>query len=147
MLDSLHRAGREWRITFESASLDAILAAVQSGLGIAALPVVAIQDFALTRFHAIPLPGPPVVEFGMFRAATGMSSRARTIVPPILDGSTEIVTVEQLTAGRHAGMGSPRVERPSPPSTTRTVPSPLQNRRCSPWTTSSPLRTAGFRCD
>jgi len=101
MLDSLHRAGREWRITFESASLDAILAAVQSGLGIAALPVVAIQDFALTRFHAIPLPGPPVVEFGMFRAATGMSSRARTIVPPILDGSTELVTVEQLTAGRH----------------------------------------------
>src|SRR5260370_30988662 len=102
MLRCLHRAGREWRFTFESASLDGILAAVQSGLGITALPVVAIQDFALARFHAIPLPGPPMVEFGMFRAATGMSSKARAIVPPLLDGSTEIVTVEQLTSRRHA---------------------------------------------
>ena len=78
MLDSLHRAGRDWRITFENASLDAILAAVQSGLGISALPAMAIQNFELTRFHAIRLPSPPVVEFGMFRAATGMPSSAPT---------------------------------------------------------------------
>ena len=105
MMHSLHRAGRDWRITFESASLDAILAAVRSGLGITALPAMAIRDFALTRFHAIALPGPPVVEFGMFRSATGMASSARTTVEaeltPILDGSTEIVTVEQLSAGGH----------------------------------------------
>jgi DNA-binding transcriptional LysR family regulator len=106
MLDSLHKAGRDWRVTFESASLDAILAAVQSGLGVTALPAAAIQDFALTRFHAIELPRPPVVEFGMFRAATGTPSSARTTVEaeltPILDGSTEIVTVEQLSAGGDA---------------------------------------------
>ena len=77
MLDSLSRAGRDWRVTFESASLDAILAAVQSGLGIAALPVAAIRDFALTRFHAIKLPRSPRVEFGMFRAATGMPAAHR----------------------------------------------------------------------
>jgi DNA-binding transcriptional LysR family regulator len=74
MLDSLHRAGRDWRITFESASLDAILSAVQSGLGITALPAVVIQDFALARFHAIHLPRTPVVEFGLFRAATAIPS-------------------------------------------------------------------------
>jgi len=77
MLDSLSRAGRDWRVTFESASLDATLAAVQSGLGIAALPVAAIRDFALTRFHAIKLPRLPRVEFGMFRAATDMPAAHR----------------------------------------------------------------------
>jgi DNA-binding transcriptional LysR family regulator len=105
MLDSLHRAGRDWRITFESASLDAIVAAVQSGLGIAALPAMAIQNFELARFHAIELPGPPVIEFGMFRVATRIPSCARGAVEaelaPILDRSTEIVTLERLSVGGH----------------------------------------------
>jgi DNA-binding transcriptional LysR family regulator len=70
MLGSLRRAGRDYRVTFQSASLDAVLAAVQSGLGIAALPAATITDFALSRFHAIELPEPPMIEFGMFRAAT-----------------------------------------------------------------------------
>jgi DNA-binding transcriptional LysR family regulator len=106
MLDALHRAGRDWRITFESASLDAIVAAVQSGLGITALPAMAIQNFELARFRAVRLPGPPVVEFGMFRAATGMTSSAPPTVEaeliPMLDGSTEIVTLEQISAAGHA---------------------------------------------
>jgi DNA-binding transcriptional LysR family regulator len=106
MLDSLRRAGRDWRITFESASLDAIVAAVQSGLGITALPAMAIQNFELARFHAIQLPGPPVVEFGMFRAAASVPSNARSAVEPelnrILDLSTEIVTRERLSVGGHA---------------------------------------------
>ena len=117
MLDSLQSAGRDWRITFESASLDAILAAVRSGLGITALPAVAIQDFALTRFHAIQLPGAPVVECGMFRAATGRLSSAPTTVDaeliPMLDGSTEIETVEQLSAAGHAAQAS--LESSTPP--------------------------------
>src|SRR3981081_1853216 len=100
MLDSLRRAGRDWRITFESASLDAIVAAVQSGLGITALPAMAIQNFELARFHAIQLPCPPVVEFGMFRAAASVPSNARSAVEaelkPIVDGSTETVTLDRL---------------------------------------------------
>jgi len=110
MLDSLHRAGRDWRITFESASLDAILSAVQSGLGITALPAVVIQDFALTRFHAVRLLRPPVVEFGMFRAATALLSRAYTAVEGALattfDGSRETVTVEQASPAGHAAQTS-----------------------------------------
>jgi DNA-binding transcriptional LysR family regulator len=105
MLDSLHRAGRDWRITFESASLDAILSAVQSGLGITALPAVVIQDFALTRFHAIHLPHTPVVEFGMFRAATCVASSAHITVEsrltPIFDGHPETVAVEQASLVGH----------------------------------------------
>lgn len=110
MLDSLHRAGRDWRITFESASLDAILAAVQSGLGITALPAVVIQDCALTRFHAIHLPRTPVVEFGMFRAATRVASSAHTSVEAglarIFTGSTETVAVEQSSLAGHSARTS-----------------------------------------
>jgi DNA-binding transcriptional LysR family regulator len=99
MLDSLHKAGRDWRITLESASLDAILSAVQSGLGITALPAVVIQDFALTRFHAIRLPRTPVVEFGLFRGVPRFVSNARSAVEAgltrIFDGRSEPVTVEQ----------------------------------------------------
>ena len=38
LLDTLRETGRAWRVAFESTSLDAILAATQSGLGIAVLP-------------------------------------------------------------------------------------------------------------
>jgi DNA-binding transcriptional LysR family regulator len=94
MLDSLRRAGRDWRVTFESASRDAVVAAVQSGLGIAALPVAAITDFALSRFEAIELPPPPMIEFGMFRsaAATDMPNGARSTfearLAPMFDANT-----------------------------------------------------------
>ena len=97
MLDSLHRAGRDWRITFESASLDAILSAVQSGLGITALPAVAIQDLALTRFHAIHLPRTPVVEFGLFRAATVIPS-AHAAVEAALSPILELIELFRLFA-------------------------------------------------
>jgi len=105
LLDSLRRAGRNWRITFESASLDAILAAVRSGIGIAALSAATIHEFALRRFHAIQLPRPPEIAFGMFRAATSTpssaNSAAESALDPIFDESTETVMFDQASpAGR-----------------------------------------------
>ena len=69
MLDSLRQAGRQWRVTFESASLDAILAATRSGLGIAALPAEVVRSSNLVHVESDHLPPMPKLEFGLFRAA------------------------------------------------------------------------------
>ena len=101
MLDSLRCSERAWRVVLESTSFDAILAAVQSGLGITALPALAIQEFALARFRAVHLPRPPVIEFGMFRAATCLSSCTSTSLEPfdpVFDGSSEAVALPQAAA-------------------------------------------------
>ena len=79
MLDSLRRAGREWRVRFESTSLDAILAATQSGLGIAALPAEAVRSSNLARVGSAHLPPPPNIEFGLFHAAA-LPQAAQTLV-------------------------------------------------------------------
>jgi DNA-binding transcriptional LysR family regulator len=84
MLNSLRRAGWEWQVTFESASLDAILAATQSGLGMAALPAEAIRNCHLIRPQTIHLPAPPRIPFGLFRAST-LPSEARTLLEIALD--------------------------------------------------------------
>ena len=49
MLSSLSASGLDWRVAFESTSLDAVLGAVQSGLGVAALPIEAIRKSRLSR--------------------------------------------------------------------------------------------------
>jgi DNA-binding transcriptional LysR family regulator len=67
LLDSLRTAGWEWRVAFESASVDAILTAVQSGLGIAALPEETIRSSRLTRVESIGLPPAPKIQLGVFR--------------------------------------------------------------------------------
>jgi len=79
MLDSLRRAGWEWRLAFESASLDAVLTATQSGLGIAALPVQEIRKFKLGRVLRMELPTPPSIRLGLFRRAA-LPSGARTLL-------------------------------------------------------------------
>jgi len=79
MLDSLRRAGREWRVAFESTSLDAILAATQSGLGIAALPAEAVRSSNLARVESTHLPPAPNIEFGLFRA-TALPTAAQTLL-------------------------------------------------------------------
>jgi DNA-binding transcriptional LysR family regulator len=73
MLQSLRTAGRDWRVTFESASMDAILTAVQSSLGVAALPAAAIRNFKLTSVQSAGLPPAPKIQFGLFRS--GVSPR------------------------------------------------------------------------
>ena len=123
MLDSLHRAGRDYRVTFESASLDAILAAVQSGLGIAALPVAAIRRSALSRFNAIALPRAPVVEFGMFRSASGVSRSVQT--------SLEEALAPMLSASANdmAGLDKPVSDGPSKQFRLETSAAPILLRR------------------
>jgi DNA-binding transcriptional LysR family regulator len=83
MLQSLRTGGWGWRVTFESASMDAILTAVQSGLGVAALPAAAIRDFKLTNMQSVGLPLAPRLQFGLFR--NGVSPRgARTVLEDVL---------------------------------------------------------------
>jgi DNA-binding transcriptional LysR family regulator len=69
MLESLRAAGWTWRISFESSSFDAILTATHSGLGLAVLPMDAIQRGKLVAVTDTGLPPAPQIEFGMFSAA------------------------------------------------------------------------------
>ncbi len=83
MLNSLSRAGWTWRVCFESGSLDAILAATQSALGVAALPA-AILNGKLARVQNAKLPPAPQIQFGLFRT-TSLPSAARTVLEIVLD--------------------------------------------------------------
>jgi DNA-binding transcriptional LysR family regulator len=67
MLDSLRAAGWGWQVIFESASVDAILTAVQSGLGIAALPPATIRNSHLIALQNTGLPAAPTIQFGLYR--------------------------------------------------------------------------------
>jgi DNA-binding transcriptional LysR family regulator len=69
MLHSLRSSNWEFRPAFESSSFDAIVAATQSGLGMAALPAEVMRTFGLTNITRVQLPSPPSVEFGLFRGA------------------------------------------------------------------------------
>jgi DNA-binding transcriptional LysR family regulator len=64
MLDSLRSAGWQWRVTFESASVDAILTAVQSDLGIAALLAETVRSSKLARVESADLPPAPKISMG-----------------------------------------------------------------------------------
>jgi DNA-binding transcriptional LysR family regulator len=77
MLESLRRSEWKWRVAFESASLDAILTATQSGLGLACLPTEIIRKFKLGRAQGVGLPSPPSLQLGLFRSAT-LASGVRT---------------------------------------------------------------------
>jgi DNA-binding transcriptional LysR family regulator len=68
MLDSLRKSGWEWRVSFPSASLDAIIAAARSGLGIAALPSETMRNSKLMSVQMAGLPPAPELEFGLFPA-------------------------------------------------------------------------------
>ncbi|HYN92886.1 MAG TPA: LysR family transcriptional regulator [Pilimelia sp.] len=77
VLETLDRAGRRWRVAFESNSLVGVLAAARAGLGVAALmpanlePVMACHDPGA-------LPTLPDVELGLAR-------RPRTEGDPLID--------------------------------------------------------------
>lgn len=83
MLDSLRAAGWEWRVTFESASVDAILTAVQSGLGMAALPAETIRNSRLARIESASLPSAPKIQLGIFRGVAN-SSGAHAVLEDVL---------------------------------------------------------------
>ena len=79
MLDSLRKSEWKWRVAFESASLDAILTATQSGLGLACLPTQIIRKFKLGQAQGVGLPSPPSLQLGLFRSATPASG-SRTML-------------------------------------------------------------------
>jgi DNA-binding transcriptional LysR family regulator len=89
MLDSLRSAGWEWRVTFESASVDAILTAVQSGLGMAALPDETIRNSRLARIENAGLPPAPKIQLGIFRGVVKPSG-AHAVLEDVLASVFEV---------------------------------------------------------
>jgi len=79
MLNSLQAAGWKWRVTFESTSLDAILAAVQSGLGMAVLCGELIRARGLSSVENLQLPPAPRIQFGLFHADAVPSEAASAL--------------------------------------------------------------------
>jgi DNA-binding transcriptional LysR family regulator len=77
VLETLQRAGRRWRIAFESNSLVGVLAAVRAGLGVAALMPPNVEP-AMVRNDAGALPTLPDVELGLAR-------HPRTKNDPLID--------------------------------------------------------------
>ncbi|MEW2403684.1 LysR family transcriptional regulator [Streptomyces sp. NPDC046862] len=65
VLETLERADRPWRVTFESNSLVGVLAAVRAGLGVAALMPTNLEP--AMACHEDALPTLPDVEFGLAR--------------------------------------------------------------------------------
>ncbi|KAF4406601.1 LysR family transcriptional regulator [Streptomyces lycii] len=66
VLETLERAGRRWRVAFESNSLAGVLAAVRSGLGVAALLPANLEP-AMACHDADALPPLPDVGLGLAR--------------------------------------------------------------------------------
>jgi DNA-binding transcriptional LysR family regulator len=79
MLNSLREAGWEYRISFESPSLDAVLTATQYGLGVSALSMERIRKAKLVQLSDSELPPAPILEFGLFSGIT-LSNSARTVL-------------------------------------------------------------------
>jgi DNA-binding transcriptional LysR family regulator len=66
VLETLERAGRPWKTTFESNSLAGVLAALRAGLGVAALMPSNLEP-AMARHDSDALPVLPDVELGLAR--------------------------------------------------------------------------------
>jgi DNA-binding transcriptional LysR family regulator len=66
VLEALERADRHWRVAFESNTLAGVLAALRTGLGVAALMPVNLEP-AMACHDADALPPLPDVEFGLAR--------------------------------------------------------------------------------
>jgi DNA-binding transcriptional LysR family regulator len=67
MLDALNRAGRRWRVAFESSSLPAVQAAVRAGLGVSALLPATLQAGMLALDKRQGLPRAPKIELALCR--------------------------------------------------------------------------------
>jgi DNA-binding transcriptional LysR family regulator len=97
MLDCLRTRGWEWRRTFESSSLDAILTAAQSGLGITALPMETMRNFKLACVTEVGLPQAPTVEFGIF-SGTAVTDNAQTVLDAV-NAAVSIPEINPCAAG------------------------------------------------
>jgi DNA-binding transcriptional LysR family regulator len=95
ILSSLLRAGWECRVVFESANLDATLAAVESGLGVSALLRETVRNTGVREVKHARLPVLPEVRFGLFRSRTA-ATRARALMETALATSLRAVTGHRL---------------------------------------------------
>jgi DNA-binding transcriptional LysR family regulator len=95
ILLSLRRAGWDWRVVFESAGLDATLAAVESGLGVSALLRETVRNTGIREVKHARLPVLPEVRFGLFRSRTA-ATRARALMEVALATSLKAATGHRL---------------------------------------------------
>jgi DNA-binding transcriptional LysR family regulator len=96
IVDSMRVAGWNWRVVFEGASLDATLAAVESGFGVAALPRGTKRNAGVKEIKHGSLPLLPKVHFGMFRGRTA-NTKARGLM------ETALVSSFRAAIGRGGG--------------------------------------------
>jgi len=101
IFSSLRRAGWEWRVVFESASLDATLAALDSGLGVSALLPETVRNTGISEVKYARLPVLPEVRFGMFRSPTA-STKARALMETALATSIQAATGNRLAHSAEA---------------------------------------------
>ena len=97
ILSSLRSAGWEWRVVFESASLDATLAAVESGLGVSALLLETVRNTGIREVKHARLPVLPEVRFGMFRGSAE-PTRAQALMETALATSLKTATGYRLAS-------------------------------------------------
>ena len=95
ILASLRRAGWEWRVVFESASLDATMAALDSGLGVSALLPETVRNTEISELKDARLPVLPEVRFGMFRSPAA-ATRAGALMETALATSIQAATDNRL---------------------------------------------------
>jgi len=96
ILSSLRAAGWEARVVFESPSLDATLAAVESGLGVSALLRETVRNQGIREIKHARLPLLPEVRFGLFRSRTDVT-KARSLMEAALATSLQAATGNPLT--------------------------------------------------
>jgi DNA-binding transcriptional LysR family regulator len=95
ILSSLRRAGWEWRVVFESASLDATMAALDSGLGVSALLPETVRNPGICEVKTAGLPVLPEARLGLFRSPTA-TNRARVMMEVALAASIQAATGNRL---------------------------------------------------
>jgi len=86
ILGALRTAGWEWRIVLEGANLDTTIAAVESGLGVAALLHDSVGHTAIREVKPGRLPALPEVNFGLFRGNSA-PTRAKSLLEAALTAS------------------------------------------------------------
>jgi DNA-binding transcriptional LysR family regulator len=89
ILSSLRGSGWEWRVVFESVSLDATLAALDAGMGVAALLPETVRNSRITEVKYAKLPELPEARFGMFRSRSA-PTRARALMEAALANSLQV---------------------------------------------------------
>jgi DNA-binding transcriptional LysR family regulator len=96
ILDSLRRTGWEWRIVLESRNLDTTIAAIESGLGVSALPRETIRTTSIREVKPGRLPVLPEISFGLFRSNTELS-RAQSLMEVALASSFKATKIQRST--------------------------------------------------